>query len=158
MRCPSELIWIRYVRGESAAKEAALLDEHVTACTACAQFVAAQRALWDALDDPAEETPGADLEARVASAIRAEQPSRGPSVLGAHRWLAPMRTAAAVLLAAGLGVAAGVLTSPRPPKTAYALDYSGVLTTLDVDNLLGESATGLQTVVEHVDVNAGYQP
>jgi anti-sigma factor RsiW len=158
MRCPSELIWIRYVRGEPAAEEAALLDEHLAVCAACAQFVAAQRALWDALDDPAEKTPWADLEERVAAAIRAEQPSRGPSVLAAHRWLAPMRTAAAVLLAAGLGVAAGVVSSPRPPKTVYALDDSGVLSMLDVDNLLGESATGLQTVVEHVGVDAGYQP
>ena len=28
--------------------------EHLAACTSCAQLVEAQRALWDALDDPAD--------------------------------------------------------------------------------------------------------
>jgi len=101
--CLDESTLIRLVAGELGDEQRRACVEHVQVCHVCRQKHAELAATWDLLGQWPAEAPRRDLSgAIVAQACRRQSPRRWASV------------AAAVLIAGGAGVAAGIL-APAPP-------------------------------------------
>ncbi|MGA7240700.1 MAG: zf-HC2 domain-containing protein [Bryobacteraceae bacterium] len=109
-----------YVSGSLDTQDAALFEKHLKTCAACSEFVAGQKAVWEALDlfEPAPVSPAFDrhLYERISRTswwdrlvASVSVPVRAPAFL---RQGAPLVAAAAVLTAA---VIVWERPAPAPP-------------------------------------------
>lgn len=135
--CPSDGDILRAVSGELAGPERAALLDHLNRCAECARRFADAQRVWEETGRWQAIAPPADLTQRILA--RAATEGRAPSA----RW----RVAAAVLIAAGVGVAAGQLV-PVPPEPVTATQSEEV-DPLGLDSLGGD-ATGFAAVVENL--------
>ena len=99
------------------AERAAWLEQHLSACSACRDFVAGQRAVWQALDRWEAPAVAPDFNRRLYQRIAAQTGWR-------DRWLTPFR---ALLVRQGLPIAAAAclivvagLVSDRPSPVAHS--------------------------------------
>ena len=125
MKCPLEskhsVDLLEFSSHKLDAPRTAFLEEHLKSCSACREFVAGQRAIWQALDAwEAPEIPS-DFDRRLFR--RLEQKAGW-----GDRWLPVLRTllvrqglpiaaAACLILVAGL-VSERPAPSPHPPVAA----------------------------------------
>lgn len=136
--CPDDPILIRWMAGELPAAAAADLEAHVGTCDSCRDRYRQLRATWDLLGQLHVKPPVRDLTEQIMSAAeRAKKP----------RWLLIGRLAAAIALAAGLGVAAGLLTPVRhaPDTPAVAVSPEELLARTGLDVLVDD-----ESIVAHI--------
>ena len=73
MKCPMEArdtaTLLAYSSRKPDGGDVSLLDTHVESCTACRDFVLAQRAVWDALDAWEAAPVSADFDRRLYQRI-----------------------------------------------------------------------------------------
>jgi hypothetical protein len=112
-----------HLQGEPGADEAQALAAHVRDCADCRQRLAALESVWGQLGTWTTPAPAPDLEARILAGL----PARTAEPKG-RGWVRSMRVAAALVLAAGIGHAAGRLAwrpaadnSPDAEAAAAAL-------------------------------------
>lgn len=148
MGCPPDIDWIRLVGRELREAERSALEAHLATCEACAQLVAAQRAVWGALGEAPEDDAWCDIADRINASLDAPAASHTPVALRSRWWLKPLRTAAGLALAVGVGVSAGVLTSPRHAEPPPGIGPADPTEPFELEWLLAESATGLQALVD----------
>lgn len=116
-RCPDKSILIRWISGELAPNLTEALVRHVTACEACGKRHTELRRVWDLVGELTFDVPTHDLTDAVLRTARLPERTE-PSATFA--WPFAWRLAAAIALAAGLGITAGRLTPVRPAQTAAA--------------------------------------
>ena len=144
MRCPSTFEILELVSGRLAADQKLLLDQHLSDCADCRSVAeelgATSRTLGGWQVDPC----GHDLVTGVLAG--AEHDRHGPALFSARR-LTAMRIAASVLIAVGMGIAAG---SALPVKTgrvqslaASAVSPEQVEQAIGLSDLGRAAATGL---------------
>jgi hypothetical protein len=107
MICPHQDKLIPLVAQQLTAQERDDVLAHAASCPVCSEDLAELRSTWDALGEWDIDAPMRDLTPAVLAAAR----SRGRSAQFG-------RLAAAVLLAAGAGVAAALLVPPRVVQVA----------------------------------------
>jgi anti-sigma factor RsiW len=109
-----------HLQGRLAADEEGVVAAHLRECADCRQRLAALEGIWGQLGTwTAPAVPGY-LEGRILDALPPQ-----PAAQKSHQWLRSMRVAAALLVAAGMGHAAGRLawkpaTTPAPNAEAVA--------------------------------------
>ena len=119
MTCPIErrnsVELLEFCACRLPAERAAWLEQHLSACSVCRDFVAQQRAVWQALDRWEAPAISADFNRRLYQRIAAQTGWR-------DRWLAPLR---GLLVRQGLPIAAAAclivvagLISERPSPVA----------------------------------------
>ncbi len=125
-----------YLDGEIDGAPRRALDDHLSACAACAAEKAAQAAAWRLLDLAGAAAVPGDFTARVLSRARAEGASPRPRLL---RLPLPAAAAAAALLLVSGGVAlyvrgAGdrVPSAPAEAPPEQLLDDLALLEAMDV--------------------------
>ena len=131
--CPSDDRLILLVSGEMTAQERHEYLSHLQECEACHERYAQLQATWSALGEWQPAAPPNDMVATVLGAIRRRR--------FRLRWAT---AAAAVLVAASAGLAAGLLT-PRQPATTATRDVA-------VDQAV--QAAGLDAIAADPDVFA----
>lgn len=123
-----------HVQGNLAPHEAAAMAAHLRDCADCQQRLTGLESVWGHLGTWTPPPPTRDLEARILAAL----PARS-AVRKGHGWLRSIRVAAALLLAAGIGHAAGrfawrpAVDNPPDAEAAAAalhLDDTSTATTL----------------------------
>lgn len=145
MACPLTNQIIGLASGELPSAEAEQLRAHLADCSACAAEYAALQRTWDTLDawavDPGRHDLTGAVLARAADVEQLPQEER----VRLLRMPAPLRAAASILVAVGLGLAAGrlipVSESTQPVQipessTQDVVEYLGL-------NQLASTATGL---------------
>ena len=147
MSCPQDHLIVRLVGGELADAQERDVRRHLAACPTCAQAFEELRGTWDDLGAWNVDPTDIDLTDRVlAQAKEQEHPTRHPLLVAMFRG-GHLRVAASIALAAGLGVATGVLAprdralqGPQSSSTPTALD---LVEALGLGELATQSATGL---------------
>lgn len=138
--CIEDTTLIRLLRGELPAEQCAQVQQHLEECPLCQQRLAALSEAWDALGRWAVQPPDAiQFAERMHRAVRQEAAKRG---CGLRRFV--LRAAAAVLLAAGAGVAAALLVAK--PQVSYLPPEDApetLVDTLGLDVLSEESGASL---------------
>lgn len=147
MSCPQDHLIVRLVGGELADAEERDVRQHLATCPSCAAAFEGLRGTWVDLGAWNVDPTGTDLTDRVlARAADKEIQVRGPLLLAVFR-AGPLRLAASIALAAGLGVATGALV-PRD-RALQSSQASAVPTAVELAEVLGlgelatQSATGL---------------
>ena len=145
MTCPRTHPIVRLVSGELAPSEERDLREHLEACQVCAAAFSEMRQTWNALGNWSLDLSGVDLAERVLVEADAEGRRRSQRIRLAGHWAVPLRAAASIVLAIGLGVGAGRLVPrrvpaavPEPPEALV-----GITEALELIGFASESATGL---------------
>lgn len=140
--CITQPQLLRLLSGELPDHERLAIETHLADCAPCHQQFEEMRRTWEALDQwPLPGVP--DLTARIMAA--AAQPSPRSA-------LPLLRIAAAILLACGVGIVAGlsVPSSQESPTLAQQVSTEEVVQALGLDAL--GSDTGLTDgVLEPVD-------
>ncbi len=131
------------VQGELVPEEAQ--TAHIQDCATCQQRLAALKSVWGHLGAWSPPPPPQDLETRLLAAL----PVRPPVHQG--QWLRSLRVAAALLLAAGIGHAAGRLA--WRPAVANPADADAAAAALHLDDF--STAT---TLLAAIDAPEGVQP
>jgi hypothetical protein len=109
-----------HLQGTLVADEERALAEHLQGCADCQQRLAALEGVWGPLGTWTVPAVPGDLKARIMEALpESTEAGRG------RTWRQSMRVAAALLVAAGIGHAAGRLawkptTTPAPNAEAVA--------------------------------------
>ena len=102
--------WQDHLQGALAAEEEQALAGHLRECGECQRRLASLKTTWELLG--AWTAPSAtDLKMKILAALPAQ-----PAAKRGHLWLRSMRVAAALLVAAGIGHAAGRMAW-KPPMT-----------------------------------------
>jgi|SRR5579871_89236 len=143
MNCPIQTQenrdWLlEYSAGRLDRERAAMLDQHVAVCPACAQFVAGQRVVWDALGQWESPELSPDFNRRLYQKIDAAQPSSW-----LKRWLQPLWRPLVPVAATCLLIVAGlVLHTPAVHPVAHveSVEPEQVERTLDDLQMLRELA------------------
>jgi anti-sigma factor RsiW len=125
----TEMQILARVQGRLTPDDAGPVEAHLQVCTACRERVAAQNHLWQQLETWGVPPVSADLAERVLDALPAPATHRLPRV----GWMRPLRAAAAILLAIGLGHVAGRLTW-KPASSPPAPDEAAVAQSLHLDD------------------------
>jgi anti-sigma factor RsiW len=140
MHCPiqsrenAELL-LAYVERKLEPEVAATFERHVEACAACREAVAAQSAVWSALDQWEAAEITADFDRRLYARIEADHQRAWwrrvfePVLPGSLRPAMPMAAAAMLLIAVGLFQAPSEADWQRDKKAA--IDVEQVESTLD---------------------------
>lgn len=167
MSCPKEELIVRLVSGELPDTEQGDLRQHLRSCPRCAGLYEGLRKTWDELGGWDFDPAGIDLSNRVLARVTDQEQEagrgtffrwRGLSGLGdaartqARGSLSWLRMAASIALAAGLGMATGVLTpldwAARVPRSAAAPTAEEVMDSLGLSEFGSGSATGLDLAFE----------
>jgi|SRR5579859_1208927 len=100
-----------FVAGRLHGERAAELVRHVEACNDCANFVAAQRVVWNALDQWEPEPLSIDFDRRLYRSIEAARPASGLAGMLRRIFgpLQPLWRPVVPLAAACLLIVAGVM-------------------------------------------------
>jgi anti-sigma factor RsiW len=153
MTCPRNGTILRLLSGELLPDAAGEFQAHLKACATCMSAYEDLQSTWGALGDWRLDVSGIDLTDRVLA--DAEAAARSP--VRATRWTAPLRAAASVILAVGLGIGAGRLVpqdeaSPVPtsPPTVTGVDEA-----IAMIGLTAESVTGLHLSLDHEEPTEG---
>lgn len=118
---------VRAAEGALPEAERAALDAHLLTCTACAEALADQRAMRQALSALAAAPATSTVGARVMATLRAEAEAAGPSwsdALDFRRWtwrLVPVAAALALVVASVARTSADATvesTSPERPASS----------------------------------------
>jgi anti-sigma factor RsiW len=104
MMCPDETRLIKFMADELPPAERELIVQHLPRCSDCRGRLAEMQAVYTGLGDWEVVPPPRDLSAAILARAAT-----------GTRWWGWQRMAAAVLLAVGAGVAAGVLTPVSAP-------------------------------------------
>lgn len=147
--CIDDATIIRHASGELDPEVSSRLESHLQSCERCRLALQAQRETA-ALLDAWKVTLPADLDVREAVLTVAKQVSPAPN------WR-PM--AAAILIAAGLGLAAGRLIPPRTSQHATLVEVTPdeLMERIGLDSLPVESAALDQVFDDESLAEAGEQ-
>ena len=141
---PSDSQLVEHVQSGSATGSP--VDEHLRTCGDCQQRLAAMEALWTQLGHWQVPPAPAGLESRILAALPGPRAAARPQYL-----FKSLRVAAALLLAAGIGHAAGRMAW-RPAVDAPA-DETAAASALHLDD--GSTAEALLAAL---DTPEGVQP
>jgi anti-sigma factor RsiW len=160
MTCPRTNSIVRLASGELSPWEERDLREHLETCQTCAAAYSEMCQTWKTLGEWQMDVSDIDLADRVlADSFRVERYS-SRSVWLARRWAVPLRAAASIVVAVGLGVVAGRLVpvdeSAAIPESPAPLE--GLTEALEMIGLASESATGLAFGLEAEEVPEGDEP
>ncbi len=158
--CPKESEMLKLLAGELGdscdAEQVDRLRSHLIHCEVCKPVWKELQQVWGALGRLDDSADRVELTERVLAAVEGV-PQQGDENLWLVGWRQPVRAAASILIAIGLGVAAGKVASNRqrqdaqqPPSAEVVVDALGL-------SVFGvESATGLLEGLEIVaDSEAG---
>ena len=146
---PRDIEWIELAGGTTGEADRLRLQSHLAGCETCRARAEAAADVWARLGDWQIDMPSTDMAARIAA--RAE----APSLRLVARWPALVKAAAAVVAAAGAGMAAAVLTGPGRPT----VEPAQVASALYLDVVASSSATGLDGLLDSPDAaDAEVQP
>ncbi len=157
MDCPRTHLIARLVSGELPPPEEYVLREHLETCQVCAAAYSELHQTWNVLEDWQLDVSGIDLTERVL--IQAGSEGRRPvqPIRLIASWTVPIRAAASIVLAVGLGIGAGHLIpagrSAAVPESPVALE--GITEALELIGLASESATGLPISLEPDEAPTG---
>jgi anti-sigma factor RsiW len=130
MKCPLEAkrneVLLEYSSGKLDAADVPLLEGHLESCSACREFVQAQRAVWDALDVWEPAPVSADFDRRLYQRLDTREswfrrwvwPSQ-PFGLGRA---VPIAASAAVVLVAGLLIQRTVAPRLEPQRDTAQME------------------------------------
>lgn len=152
MRCPTQSELLRLISGELAEDQADTLRSHVAHCPACTQSYQHLQSSWDALAAWRVDHGALDVFETVVQRA-AESAGRVRPVRSAP-WRSPMRLAASVMLAAGLGIGAGML-APTSAWMAPSPSRERIAEALGLTHFAADSATGLPGSLEPALPNLG---
>ena len=145
MTCPRTHLIVRLASGELSPAEERDLREHLETCQVCAAAYSEMSQTWNALGEWQLNVSGIDLAERVLAEADAEGRRPSPPIRLTWHWAVPLRAAASIALAVGLGVAAGHLMpagkSAAVPESPASLE--GITEALELIGFTSESATGL---------------
>ena len=157
MLCPRNSAILRLLSGELTPDERREFQEHLEACLVCRSAYEDLRLSWDALGGWRIELSAIDLTERVLADADVEGRRPVRAVAGVVWWSVPLRAAASIILAVGLGVGAGHLVpageSAVVPEPGTALE--SMADALDWIGIDAESATGLPGSLEPDGAPAG---
>ena len=157
MRCPRNGVILRFLSGELEPDARRELQDHLEACSACRSAHEDLQASWNALGDWQVDVSAIDLTGRVLAQVDDAGHSESQPLRLAPSWTVPLRVAASILLAIGLGIGAGHLVpagqSAAIPAPSTALE--GMSEALDWIGLASESATGVPFGLEADEVPEG---
>jgi anti-sigma factor RsiW len=113
--CPDEAKLLRLLAGEVPDAEREKVLTHLAGCEACREHYRSLQATWDQLGQWEASIPSHDLTRAILAAASRESVR--------SRWYARSEIAAAVLVAAGIGWAAGRLpTHPSRPMPSVSTE------------------------------------
>ncbi len=118
-RCPSESERLRWVAGELTGSARAEMESHLAECSECSRQVTELGAMWRSMDAWRVDVGGHDVLPRVLAA--AADRSENDCVARwkyPWAWPVPIRAAASILLAAGIGWSAA-RAMPRPALAPF---------------------------------------
>ena len=124
MNCPLDTpenaqVLVDYCARELAPEAAAILDRHVARCGACREFVAGQRAVWEAMDAWEAAPVSADFDSRLYRRIEAQtswwEPLVRPFREVTLRRAVPAAAMACLLVAAGIVLERPGIAPQAPP-------------------------------------------
>lgn len=129
--CPDEPRLIRWMAGELSPADAREVEAHAGTCDSCREHCRQLRSVWELMGGLRVEAPKRDLTSEILSAARRD---------GSPRWTLIGRHAAAVALAAGLGILAGWLSPAHRDRqlTLPAVSQEELLARTGLDVLLGD--------------------
>lgn len=150
-----EIELIELASGRPSAEEQAAAEAHVATCPDCQERLGTARQTWQALGQW-DVAPARDLAAGIFEA--AERQASLPPIPAWRRAASPLwRAAAAIVLAAGIGHAAGRWAWPHvagsPPGVTEA-DEAAAAEALSLDVIAQQSAAGLAEAVLDLDAPA----
>jgi len=136
--CPGDGELVRLLAGETTAQQRRALAEHLEQCPGCRDRYARLEQTWRLLG---EWTPpaGRDLAVSIVAAARRRD---------AVRWWTAM--AAAVVLAAGAGVVAGLITA-QPVSSDRPISTAEVVQAIGLDHLAAEGTVLHETLAFNGD-------
>ncbi len=146
---------IELAGGRLGAEDLLAGEAHLEACAECRSRLEAARRTWQALGEW-EVAPGRGLAARVVQAAGCQ--AQLPPTAAWRRAVRPvLRAAAAILLAAGIGHAAGRWACHSGPGSAAVptgADEQAASEALSLDVLAYQSAAGLAESILDLDAPA----
>jgi len=145
MRCPRNDVILRLLSGELEPDARRELQDHFEACSACRSAYEDLQASWDVLGDWQVDASAIDLTERVLANAGAAERRQVQRIRLAAYWTVPLRAAALIVLATGLGIGAGHFVpagkSAAIPEPSAALE--DMSEALEWIGLASESATGV---------------
>lgn len=153
--CPQNSVILRFLSGELTPEARSEFQTHLETCGVCRSAYEDLRASWDVLGGWQLDLDGVDLRERVL----AEAEAVGRRQVRAVRWTVPLRAAASLAAAVGLGVGVGHLVpvarsvSPVVAKSAVATE--DVTESLGLVEFASKAATGLALDFERDEPLAG---
>ena len=159
MQCPRETLLIRLISGELDGMQADDLRSHLEACTVCRESLRALQETATLLGAWEVDVTGTDLVPGVRSMLERDREHPLELLWFRIRQSVALRAAASVVLATGLGVAAGHLVlraTPRPPvHSAETVAPEAVIEALGLSAFTTDSVTGLVPNFEASSREAG---
>jgi anti-sigma factor RsiW len=157
MTCPRTHLIVRLASGELPPAEEGDLREHLEACPVCTAAYSEMQQTWNALGNWPLDLSGIDLTERVLAEADAEGRRPSHPIRLAGRWAVPLRAAASIILAVGLGVAAGRLipAGKSAAVTESPASLEGMTEALELIAFASESATGLPFSLESYEAPTG---
>ena len=157
MTCPRTHLIVRSAACELPPGEEHDLREHLKTCQVCAAARSEMNKTWKAMGDWRLDVSGIDLAERVLAEADAESHPLEHSVGPPVHWPVPLRAAASIVVALGLGVGAGHLMpagkSAPIPESPPSLE--GITEALELIGFASESATGLAFSLEPHEAPVG---
>lgn len=157
MKCPRTHLIVRLLSGDLPPPEQRDLGEHLETCPICAAAYSEMYRTWNALGDWSLDLSGIDLTDRILREADPEGSRTDRRIRSAAYAAVSLRTAASILLAVGVGVAAGHLVPTgksaagvEPPAT-----LEGLTEALESIGVASESATGLPLDLEPDETTTG---
>jgi len=158
MSCPTETNLLCLVSGELSGQRRQIVVDHVNQCAVCARRVQELRDLWAVMGSWQPDVAGHEVAESVLRRVAREAGSQPTQWRQPWRWPVPLRAAASILLAVGIGWGAGrtmpasapsrLITLPEPlePVTAEL-----VAREMSLDELGGGVPTGLAVTLLYED-------
>ena len=135
---------IELIGGYSGPDERAAAEDHLAACESCRREYQQLVNTWEVLGQWETIQPGRDISERIVAAA-ASRVTRCPSV---WRRFAPvaLKAAASIILAAGIGYAAGRSYRPEPPPPAANIEQQAA-SSIYLDTFESGTPAGLSEYV-----------
>ncbi len=150
MSCPSQTELVRLVAGELTGEAQRDLQAHVAHCPSCEPYVRQLSTTWELLGRWEVDTTGHDVADRIMASARLEgEPRRTIRWTAPWRWPVPVRAAASILLAAGIGWGTARMSSAdqrpgvAPRDLAEQVMPDLVAGDIKLDHLSGGAPVGL---------------
>ena len=160
MTCPRANSIVRLASGELSSGEERDLREHLEICQTCATAYSEMCQTWNILGEWQVDISGTDLTERVLADSHRVERNSSRSIWLAGRWATPLRAAASIVVAVGLGVAAGRLVpaggSATIPESPASLE--GLTEALEMIGFASGSATGLAFGLDPEEAPEGDEP